>query len=257
MISEEIFIASGSFHNLSLTCYTETMKFKVNPEIFQKFPSVKIGVLILKGIDNAKGKEKIFQLLKEEEKRQNSILQNIDFGVLPETADWRVIYEQFGSKPRDFRSSIEALLRRVRTGNPLPSINSLVDLYNYLSIHYYLPAGAEDLDKVVGNIELTFAKGDEKGKYIGAEEEDTCYQGEVIYKDQKGFICRRWNWREGDRTKIEEKTKNAVLVLEMSPSISEEKFHQALAETEKLVKELLGGEVVVKVLSKEEPILEV
>lgn len=123
------------------------MKFKVDPQILAKFPGVRIGVLVLKGIDNTKNKEKIAALLKEEEKKQNTL-------------------------PSDFRSSIEALLRRVRTGNPLPQINPLVDIYNYLSIHCYVPIGAEDLDKIVGDIELTFAKGDERGKYIGAEEEE-------------------------------------------------------------------------------------
>lgn len=148
------------------------MKFKVDPQILAKFPGVRIGVLVLKGIDNTKNKEKIAALLKEEEKKQNTLLQGIEFGVLPETAGWRKIYNDFGSKPSDFRSSIEALLRRVRTCNPLPQINPLVDIYNYLSIHCYVPIGAEDLDKIVGDIELTFAKGDERGKYIGAEEEE-------------------------------------------------------------------------------------
>lgn len=228
------------------------MKFKVDPKIFEKFPGVRIGVLSLTGLDNTRSKEQILNLLRTKESRQNSRLLNADFGVLPETVGWRKIYEQFGSKPRDFRSSIESLLRRVKTGNPLPQINPLVDLYNYLSIHYYLPAGAEDLDKIVGDVELMFAKGEEKGKYIGGEAEESCYPGEIIYKDDMGFICRRWNWREGERTMIEETTKNAVLVLEALPIISGEKFSEALVEAERLVKDLLGGEISLKILSKDE-----
>lgn len=227
------------------------MKFRVDPKIFEKFPGVRIGVLVLRGIDNTKNKEKITVLLKEEETKQNVLLQGAEFGVLPETAGWRNIYANFGSKPSDFRSSIEALLRRVRTGNPLPQINPLVDVYNYLSIHYYLPVGAEDLDKIVGDIELTFAKGDEKGKYLGAEEEDTCYEGEVIYKDEIGFICRRWNWREGERTMIEENTKNSVLVLEALPIITDEKLKEAVNEAGCLIEKLLGGEITTNILSRD------
>jgi len=224
------------------------MKFKVDQKIFAKWPEVRIGVLVILGMDNTKNGDKVLALLREEEKKQNQILQTVDFGALPETAEWRQVYEQFSSKPRDFRSSVESLLRRVRTNNPLPSINPLVDLYNYLSIKHYLPAGAEDLDKVVGDIELTFATGEEKGKYIGAETEENCYPGEVIYKDDQGFICRRWNWREGDRTKIEATTRNAVLVQEALPAVSEEKFNQALSEAKSLVENFLSGSTIVKIL---------
>lgn len=237
--------------------YSNKMKFKVEPKIFEKFPGVRIGVLVILGMDNSKNKEEVAELLRREEKRQNQILQTVDFGTLPETARWRKIYEQFGSKPRDFRSSVEALLKRVRTGNPVPSINPLVDLYNYLSIRYYLPAGAEDLDKVVGDIKLTFAKGVERGRCIGSEEIDTCYPGEIIYKDNKGFICRRWNWREANRTKIDEATQNAALVLEALPVVSEEKFKEALKEARELVGELLGGEVVSIALTQNVPVMEV
>lgn len=237
--------------SLNPVYYNQLMKFKVDQEIFEKFPGVRIGVLVLKGINNQKGKEKISELLRNEETKQHNLLAEVDFGILPQTADWRKIYEQFGSKPRDFRSSIEALLRRARSGKPLPHINPLVDLYNYLSICFYLPAGAEDLDKIVGDIELTFAKGDERGKYIGAAEEDICYEGEVIYKDDVGFICRRWNWREAERTKIEESTGSAVMVLEALPTITDEKLKGVITEAGVLIKDMLGGEVTINILSRD------
>lgn len=209
------------------------------------------------GIDNTKNKDRILELLKKEEKKQNEILQTVDFGLLPETVGWRKIYEQFGSKPRDFRSSVEALLRRVRTGNPLPQINPLVDLGNYISIHFYMTVGVEDLDKIVGDLELGFAEGNERGKYLGGEGEETCYPGEVIYKDDVGFICRRWNWREGERTMVEDYTKNAVLVLEALPEMEEKRFNEILTETERLAKDLLGGQITLKILSENQSEMEI
>lgn len=226
------------------------MKFKVEPEIFQKFPGVRIGVLVVLGMDNSKGGKAIEKLLREEEKIQNTKLANSDFNVIPETAGWKEIYRRFGSNPRDFRSSVESLLRRARTGNPLPLINPLVDLYNYLSIKHYLPAGAEDLDKIVGDISLKFAEGTEKGKYIGSDEVLVCDKGEVIYADEKGFICRKWNWREGDRTKIEVDTKNVALVFEALPDVSDERFITAMNEAEKLILGNLGNEGDIKILTK-------
>ena len=233
------------------------MKFKIDCRVFEKFPGVRIGVLALKNFDNTKNKEKIISLLREEEKIQNQLLQGVEFGKLAQTVGWRQIYRDFGSKPGDYYSSIEALLRRVRSGSQLPHINPLVDLYNYLSIHHYLPVGAEDLAKIQGDVDLTFAKGDEKGRQIGEEKEETCYPGEVIYKDEIGFICRRWNWREADRTKIEENTKNAVLVLEVLPEIGDEKLVLALKEAVDLTKELLGAEITAKILSADQLEMEI
>lgn len=232
------------------------MKFEVDPKIFDKWPGVKIGVAVLTGIDNGGHNGEILRLLRNEEAKTKGELLGVDFNQMTEVAVWKEVYKGFGSNPHDFRSSVEALLRRVRAGNPLPQINDLVDLYNYLSIKYYLPIGAEDLDKTSGDIRLAFSDGTEKGIYIGSEAEDVCGIGEVIYKDDLGFICRRWNWREADRTKIEETTKNAVLVIEAMPPVTEEKLKLALEEGIELIKKYLGGETRKLVLSSSSPVFE-
>lgn len=223
------------------------MKFKVEPEIFEKFPGVRIGVLVVLGMDNTRGKGEIVKLLAEEQKKKQKELAGVDLKEHPKVTPWREIYQKFGSKPREYRCSIEALLRRVANGNKLPSINPLVDLYNFISLKHLLPAGAENLDKVKGDIVLGFAKGDERGKYIGSDEISTCYPGEVVYKDDLGFICRRWNWREGDRTKLTSESKNAIVVIEANPEVSDKEFELALSKTAELIGKYLGGKIETKI----------
>ena len=226
------------------------MKFSVNPKIFEKFPGVEIGVLVITGMDNQGYNGEILNLLRAEEKHQKEILTGVELGTLPEISAWRRIYKSFGSGG-DYRSSVETLLRRARGGmKPLPNINNLVNLYNFLSLKYHLPAGAEDLDKVKGSISLTFSKGEEKGVCLGGSTEETCEVGEVIYKDDLGFICRRWNYREADRTKIDKETENAVLVLEKIPEINQCNFQDVLHETGDLVKKLLSAKVDSFILKK-------
>lgn len=232
------------------------MKISVDSKIFEKWPDVKIGVVVLLGINNQNHNEEILKLLRAEEGKKKTELMGKDFNLLPEVAVWKKVYQDFGSNPHDYRSSVEALLRRVRTGNPLPQINNLVDLYNYLSIKFHIPAGAEDLDKVKGNIKLGFADGTETGKYIGSENIDTCYKGEVIYKDNIGFICRRWNWREADRTKIEENTKNTVLVFEAMPPVTDIVLNNVINESAELIKKYLGGEQQKFILAKENQVFD-
>jgi len=213
------------------------MKFIIINQIFEKYPGVEIGVIVIKGMDNTGRNEEILKLLRIEEANQKMLLAETEIGSLPEISQWREIYRSFGSHPKDYRSSVESLLRRARAGNKeIPHINKLVDLYNYLSLKFHLPAGAEDLDKVKGDIRLTFASGNEEGITIGSTQPEKCDPGEVIYQDEEGFICRKWNWREADRTKIDKETVNAVLVVEKAPSLSREKLSEALEEAEQHIK---------------------
>ncbi|OGG03684.1 arginine--tRNA ligase [Candidatus Gottesmanbacteria bacterium RBG_16_37_8] len=230
------------------------MKFSIDSNIFERFPGVEIEVLVITGMNNRGHNKEILNLLRKEEKRQKEKLSNVELRSLPEISSWRRIYDEFGSDPKDFRSSVEALLRRARGGEkPIPQINNLVDLYNYISLKYHLPAGAEDLEKAEGDIWLTFAIGVEKGVYIGGDKIENCDPGEVIYKDKSGFICRRWNWREADRTKIDEETSQAVLVIERVPVVSEEVFKEAIVEAEELIKKFLGGKVRSYILKDKNP----
>ena len=68
---------------------------------------------------------------------------------LAEIRDWRAAYRAFGSKKTSYRNSCEALLRRIKAGQGLPRVLPLVDLYNGLSITHLVPAGADDLARVV------------------------------------------------------------------------------------------------------------
>lgn len=224
------------------------MKFSVEKEIFEKFPQVRVGALVILGMSNQTGQDEMARLLADEEEKKAKKYADLDLKELPQVSSWQEIYQAFGSKPKEYRSSIEALLRRVQSGKKLPNINPLVDLYNYVSLKHLLPVGAEDLDKVKGEIVLGFAQGTESGKYLGSEEMTTAEEGEVIYKDNLGFICRRWNWREGDRTKITEQTRNVVVVLEATGAVTDDELAKAMGEIEDLVREYLGGKIETKIL---------
>lgn len=226
------------------------MKFKINPRIFEDFDEPVIGVTIAKGIDNKNDNPQIQKLLREAEANLREKLNGVEVSEHPHITPWRETYRKFGSKPRDFRCSAEALTRVVLRGSEIRKISPLVDLYNLISIKYILPVGAEDLNKMQGDLELTFAKGSEDYIPLGEEENDPPKIGEVIYRDDLGVICRRWNWREGDRTKITEGTKNAVVVIESVASIP---IKEAVEELASLIKEYCGGEITVYYLNKAFP----
>src|SRR3989344_3794406 len=191
------------------------MRFTVSGDVFEKYPETRIGVVIAANVRNTGSGEEITKLL---ENIQTLTKERFEINTLaenPSIAVWRNVYNSFGSKPRDYRSSIEALIRSVLNGRGIRHINKLVDIYNYISLKYCIPVGGEDLDKVEGNLHLKFADGDEKFIPLGSGVEDNPYKGEVIYCDDIGRAsCRRWNWRESDKTKLTEETKNAIIVVE-------------------------------------------
>ncbi len=103
-----------------------------------------------------------------------------------------------------------------------------------------------------GNMELTFARADEKAVLLlGDKEARPPHVGEIIYKDAISTICRRWNWREVERTRLTEKTKNCILILEGLPPVTEQEVKEMTKELKELVQKYCGGDVVGKIVNKE------
>lgn len=133
---------------------------------------------------------------------------------LPEIAAWRDAFLGFGVKPRAARSSVEALVRRVDAG--LPRIDRLTDLYNAVSVEYLVPVGGENLDRYAGPPRLVRATGDEPFDTVADGEAVTvpADPGEVVWRDDLGVTCRRWNWRQCVRTRLDTTTRSILFIVD-------------------------------------------
>lgn len=162
---------------------------------------------------------------------------------------WQEAYRAFGAKPQRTPCSAEALRKR---GASLPSINAVVDLYNAISIAYSVPVGGEDIDAYAGLPFLTLAKGDEPFETTkgGAPATEHPEPGEVIWRDDKGVTCRRWNWRQGPRTRITEATRNMWFVIERLEPMPIELLIKAGDELAEGLKRLAPDAVVTSQLLK-------
>lgn len=224
------------------------MKFKISGEIFNKFPRLKVGLLIVSGADNTKNNEEITAQLRENEAGVRAKFNIDTLKDHPKIASLQEVHRNFGSNPNKFPPSHQALIKRVLKGGQLPSINPLVDIYNIISLKYAVPAGGEDLDQCVGDIRLAFAEGNEDFLPLGEQTKDPPKAGELVYKDDKGVICRRLDWREGDRTKLTAGTKNAVLVIEAFPPVTSEELTNALSEMKGMAEKYCGAKCAVRIL---------
>ena len=229
------------------------MKLSATPEFFELFPEARIALVVARGIDNSRRADEA-ELLRSAQAGASARLGQGPLTEHPRIRCWREAYRAFGAKPKDYPSSIENLLRRALKGEPLRSINPLVDLYNVVSLTHFLPAGGEDLDAIEGDIVLTRASAAEPPvKLLGESEERAPKPGEVIYRDDRGAICRRWNWKEAERTKLTGSTRNAILVLEALPPILAEELNAAARDLERLVLEHCGGDARVELLDRQRP----
>ena len=219
------------------------MKDIVSQEVLTKFPNYVRGVVIARGVDNSGEKPRLVELLREiiQQATQDQSLQDIKNH--PRIAPWRQAYSEFGTNPNKFYCSIESLGRRARRGDQLPYINTLVALFNYFSLKHIVPSGGDDLESVEGDLRLTLAKGDEPFTPLGAEAIEYPPPDEVIYVDDSKVMCRRWNWRQGDQTKLSPTTSNVAINVDCLPPISKDEAKSLTGELAQLVGEFCGGEV--------------
>ena len=129
---------------------------------------------------------------------------------------WREAYRAFGAKPKKTLCSAEALRKRAVKDGAMRPLNAVVDLYNAVSLRFAVPVGGEDAATYAGQPRLCLAKGDEPFHTMaeGQPVVETPEAGEVIWRDDLGVTCRRWNWRQGPRTQITDASQDMWFVLE-------------------------------------------
>lgn len=159
----------------------------------------------------------------------------------PHMQAWRAAYAAFGAKPSKFRNSAEALARRALGDAGLPRINRLVDIYNAVSVAHLVPVGGEDTDRIDGDMRLIRATGEERF------DDEHPEPGEVAWRDDEGVTCRRWNWRQGVRTRLTEESANALFLLERQEPMTYEELTAAAEElAEALQKSSPGATIEIR-----------
>ena len=223
-------------------------KFIIEKSVIDIFPDIKIGIIVCEGIDNkVKDQDKYADYLEKCRKESLKYIENPEFTQNPVIRNWRDAFYKFKTK-KGARCSIEALLKRVSKGDTLRCINPLVDIYNGISLRYGVPVGGENIDAIEGNLRLSVAEGGEYFVTLGSDKNEPPNEGEIIYKDDGGAVCRCFNWRESVRTMLTEETKNAFMCLEAVGSADEKNLCDAASELKELIESELGGKCIMHIL---------
>jgi lysyl-tRNA synthetase class 2 len=231
-------------------------KIIIDQGIFEKYPDFIRGIIIVSGIENSPENKKIEGLLAEEIKNKTG--QNLINHKFVKA--WDEVHKKFGSNPNKFPPSIKSLLKRIEKGGQVPFINSVVALFNYISIKYLIPCGGDDIEKIEGNLKLGFAKRPSPSETVpevfiplGCQEKERPEIGEVIYFDDKtlNVMCRRWNWRNGEFTKITPETKKIVINVDGIGPVPKSLIEAARDELAKLLVEHCQAKLKTDLLNRD------
>jgi DNA/RNA-binding domain of Phe-tRNA-synthetase-like protein len=225
------------------------MKFSIDSTIIDKYPSLVLGLLVVRGIDNSKKSSEVLDLLAAEQEEIRKSFAIESYAENSKIQVWRDAYKSFGAKVKKYKCSIDNLFRMTLNDIDLTHISTIVDIYNYISLKHIVPVGGDDMDKVEGDVVLTVANGTESFVQLNTTDVKNPKEGEVVYRDSKEVLCRRWNWRECDKSKMTQDSKNVTLVVE-ALNLSPKEVKDILDELSSLVTKYCGGEVREFVLDK-------
>jgi DNA/RNA-binding domain of Phe-tRNA-synthetase-like protein len=227
--------------------------------LVDRFPDFRVAFVLAESLDVAPARSAaLAEEIAAAETECRALWDGMELSAIPGVAAWRAAYKGFGIKRTSYRSSVERLIKRVLAGQPLPEINSLVDLYNMVSLKSGLCLGCDDLEKTAGDLVFRFSKpGDtfvDMGAEAGEDSNDSPKEGEVVYADARHVLCRRWNWRQDARTASSAETRRAALTVQSNGVGDVGAAAGALA---RLIARECGGTSRIEVLDRARPTAEV
>lgn len=215
--------------------------YSITNDVFTPFPDYVRGVVVARGVKNGPSPAELVALLREAEEQLRGKLGSGDIAAHPRIASWREAFRKTGVKPAEFRSSIEAMARRVAKGQELPSINALVDIGNVLSLRHLVPTGGHALDDVRSDIVLRAATGEETFVPFGGTETEHPLPGEIIFAEGNVVMTRRWSWRQGVHTLTLPESTSIEFNVDGLPPVTSEEVESVCGEVVELVSRFCGG----------------
>ena len=146
---------------------------------------------------------------------------------------------------------MEAMARRVLRDQQLPSISSLVDIGNIISLKHLLPAGGHAIDVVANHLKLCRAEGYEAFVPFGSDKPETPQAGEIIFCEGKTVLTRRWTWRQANHTLVTPETTALEFNIDGMPPITLPEVESACNEVISLTEQFCGGTLRYEIMTSE------
>lgn len=184
-------------------------EIEIDKKLFEVYPEIQLGLLHFR-TEVKPADEKFWNYMKEEVLPQvRSAIEGKEWNEISGVKGSRAVYKAFGRNPGRYRVSSEALLRRVRRGDELYHINSVVDVNNLISVKSGLSVGSYDLEQIHG--EITLRKAGQGEGYQGIGKDFLELENMLVLADDEGiFGC---TMSDSTRAMVTEQTKDVLVVI--------------------------------------------
>jgi DNA/RNA-binding domain of Phe-tRNA-synthetase-like protein len=228
--------------------------FQYDTKLLSQFPNTVGGIILAKNMSNIPSSDELQAVYIAEQKAVIEKIGDTSLSQLDSLSAWRSTFTAFGVNPTKTRSAPEALLRRLTKKGDIPSINSLVDIGNLVSIRYAMPVAVFDIRGLAGMITVRFADGTERYTELGSDEIKHPEKDEVIFADDTGLVfARRWCWRQSFQSAARLDTINAIIAVEAQHEGGITDVENAVSDLLELLKQFAGGEYQSDILTKDHP----
>jgi len=228
--------------------------FQYHPAVLSKFPNIRAAVILATNVKNERTTANLKEDFLGEQQATLARIGNTPLSELPSLAAWRNTFRAFGVNPTKYRSAPEALLRRLTKKGDIPSINTLVDICNLVSIRYAIAVAAFDTRAISDVVTVRFAEGDEQFLPLGEVNIEKPDKGEIIFVDDRGVvIARRWCWRQSEESAANLTTENVIFTIEALHETAEYDVAMALNDLQSMLSEYTQGNYRSDFLSPEKP----
>lgn len=184
-------------------------EIKIDQQLFSTYPEIRLGLLRFYADINKSDEVFWAHMNQEVLPKVRDEIENKQWGEIPGIKGSRMAYKAFGRNPGRYRVSSEALLRRVRRGDELYHINSVVDVNNLISVESGLSVGSYDLKQLHGPIILKKA---EQGEgYTGIGKDFLDLENLLVLADDEGIFGSSMS--DSTRAMVTEETKEVLVVI--------------------------------------------
>lgn len=220
----------------------KTEFFTISEEVKKKYPTVSVGIALIKNVRIGK----VLEALEAEKaliKKQYAGLTTEAINAFPEVVSYRKLYRDMKVDWHSRRPSPEALLRRVAQGKELYTINTCVDAYNMVVMRHRVSVGAFDADTIEFPTTLRFPKEGEEILLLGDDTPTKYTETELAYFDGKGGFNLDFNYRDAKRTMVTERTQNIWINVDGIFDITPDMVKKSLKESVQEIIKYCGGTV--------------
>jgi DNA/RNA-binding domain of Phe-tRNA-synthetase-like protein len=210
--------------------------FAYDDAVAKQYPTIRAGVIHATNLVNGPSSPELLDEYRTEQRAASERLNTTAIADFPSIVAWRRAFARFGAKPTQHRNAAEALLRRLVKRGDIPTINTLVDIGNLVSIRYAMPVAVFDQANVAVPTTVRFATGAELFTDLGSTGSVHPDPDEVIFVDGNDVVsARRWCWRQSAQSATSATTVDALIVVEGHHDTASQDVESALTDLDSLL----------------------